>query len=253
MLSAKAEQFLIELRMYLIQRGKNENDIQEITEELEAHLIEAEQNGKNIDDIIGKSPKQYMKSIGESMPFDKKQTLTLVPLTILVILALMSYTSAIYGEFTLSKNNLLFGSIVVVLSLGIFAFFLFKAVPKLVKSPVWLIVLNIAVSLFVTGIWLVFYFWLKDQPDTTLFTATETQNYIIAAACFIIFIVFAIYTKSWIIIIMALCFSIAPIGNRFIPEEINKDPFFITIAGIVGTIITIAILVLLFKKANKAG
>lgn len=253
MLSPKAEQFLIELRMYLIQRGKNEKDIQEITDELEAHLIEAEQNGKNIDDIIGKSPKQYMKSIGESMPLDKKQMLTLVPLTILVIMATMSYSPALSGEFSLSKNMLFFGSIIVVLSLGIFSFFLFKAVPKLVKAPIWLIVLNIAVSLFVSGVWVAFYFWLKDQPDTTLFTATETQNYMIAAACYIIFIVFAIYTKSWLFIFMVFSFSIAPIGNRLIPEELNKDPLFIAIAGTITLLITIAILVLLFKKANKKG
>ncbi|HBI04638.1 MAG TPA: NADH dehydrogenase subunit [Paenibacillaceae bacterium] len=253
MLSQKAEQFLIELRMYLIQRGKKDQDIQEIIDELEAHLIEAEQNGKNIDDIIGKSPKQYMKSIGESLPFDKKQMFTLVPMSILLVLAILSYSPAIYGEFSLSKNMLFFGSIMVVLSFALFSVFLFKGAPKLVKSLVWLIVLNIAVSLFVAGVWVAFYFWLQDQPDTLLFTATETQNYMIVAACVIIFIAFSIYSKSWIIIFMALSFSIAPIGNRFIPEEINKDPFFITIAGILGSIITIVILVFLFKRANKAG
>lgn len=57
MLSMKSEQFLVELRMYLLQRGKKDEDINGIVEELEVHLIEAENKGKSVDTIIGKKPK----------------------------------------------------------------------------------------------------------------------------------------------------------------------------------------------------
>ena len=67
MVSKQAEQFLVELRMYLISKGKNDQEINEITEELEVHLMEAEAAGKDVSHIIGDSPKNYMKSIGESM------------------------------------------------------------------------------------------------------------------------------------------------------------------------------------------
>jgi hypothetical protein len=146
---------------------------------------------------------------------------------------------------------LISGSLITLLSCGIFVFFFFKGVPKLAKSPVWFIVVSIAVSMLVTGIWLVFYFWVKDQPDTVLFTATETQNYIIAIICFVLLILCAIYSKLWIIIIMTLIFSIAPLANRFIPGEINNDLYYITLSAAILLLITIGIVVYLLKKANK--
>jgi uncharacterized membrane-anchored protein len=45
MVPKKAEQFLVELRFYLMSKGKNDQEINEITEELEVHLMEAEAEG----------------------------------------------------------------------------------------------------------------------------------------------------------------------------------------------------------------
>lgn len=60
-----------------------------------------------------------------------------------------------------------------------------------------------------------------------------------------------IYTKSWIIIIIAITSSIAPISNRLIPPKYNNDPVFITITGIVIVLITITIFVFMYKSKNK--
>lgn len=101
------------------------------------------------------------------------------------------------------------------------------------------------------GGWVCFYLWLKDKPDTILFTATPIQNYVIAATCILIFIAASIYTKTWILLIMAFIMSVRPIANQIIPADINKDPFYITIVGIVSTILMVAILVFIYKRSKK--
>ena len=80
MLSKQADQFMIELRMYLMSKGKNDKEIIEVIDELNDHLLQAEAEGKSIKDITGESPRAYMKSIGQEMGFDARQFLSLAPL-----------------------------------------------------------------------------------------------------------------------------------------------------------------------------
>lgn len=81
MLSNKSEEFIIELRMYLMSKGKNDDEIKEVTQELEDHLQQAEAEGKSVEHITGESPREYMKSIGKEMGFDFRQIATLAPMT----------------------------------------------------------------------------------------------------------------------------------------------------------------------------
>ncbi|WP_361920389.1 hypothetical protein [Streptomyces sp. NPDC046876] len=76
-------------------------------------LDESEKNGKSVESIVGSDPKQYIKSIGKTLPTDKKELFVLIPSTILVILAYLCYVPAIEGNFRVSQNILLWGSIIV--------------------------------------------------------------------------------------------------------------------------------------------
>lgn len=69
--SKESRDFLDRLSVYLFASGKNENEIREITGELEDHLHEAEKKGKSVEDITGLTAKQYMDQIAKEMPFDK--------------------------------------------------------------------------------------------------------------------------------------------------------------------------------------
>ncbi|MGN1401989.1 MAG: NADH dehydrogenase subunit [Bacillus sp. (in: firmicutes)] len=253
MLSKKAERFLVELRLYLIRNGKSDREIDRITKELEAHLIEAEQNGKNIHKVIGKNPRQYMKSIGEEMPMDKKGLLTLIPMTILLILAFLSFSPALEGEFTLSKNILLYGSLMVVLSLLVYTLFLFKIVPQTFQKDAYLYTAFGLISAIVIGGWVLFLLWMKKQPDTILFTATSMENYLIAGVCVLIFIAFAIYAKSWFIVIIAALMAIGPVGEKLIPEQINHNPVYIVIAAILCAILLICFFYFMNKKLKSTN
>jgi len=252
MLSNKAEQFLIELRLYLIQNGKSDNDIQAIVEELEDHLIEAEKEGKSIESIIGENPKQYMKSIGQELPIDKSGLLVLIPASILVILAYMSFIPALEGTFRLSLNLVLWGSLLVIISLLLYAFALFKGVPKFFHSTKLLYIFIYSTSIIVSGGWVAFLFWMNSQPETPLFVATKSQNVIIALVCVLIFSLYAIYTKSWITIIVAFIISIGPVLGRVLPKEINEDPFYITLTIIVIVLISLLFGLYFYRKYRKS-
>lgn len=250
MLSAKSEQFLIELRMYLIQHGKKDEDINSIVNELESHLVESEKNGKSVESIVGKDPKQYMKSIGDSLPIDKSGLLVLIPSTILVILAYLCYVPAVEGNFRVSQNILVWGLVLVLLTLGVYAFVFFKGLPKLQKSAIKFGLLMVGVNVLVVGAWVGIYFWVNQKVDSNYFVATSEQSYMIAAFCILVFILYALYNKSWITIIVAAVMSIGPIGEKFIPQEVNQDPLYISIT-IIGLLIIAVMLIIYFIKKNR--
>jgi uncharacterized membrane-anchored protein len=251
MLSKKSEQFLIELRMHLISKGKNDNEINEITEELEDHLLQAEAEGKDVSSIVGESPKEYMKSIGESMKTDYRQLLGLVPLFLLLLAAYFSLGPAIEGKFSLTGGMLLIVSIGSIVGILIYGAFLFKVMPKYFQSK-WSYFLMIGTMILVTGLGVAVLLWYHAQDFQPVFTATPLQNNLILAACIVIFIAAAIYTKTWFTIIIPLFLSLGPIANRFIPEDVNEDPTLILYTIILLAVISaIAIFVLIRRKKKQ--
>ncbi|WP_369900087.1 NADH dehydrogenase subunit [Bacillus manliponensis] len=251
MLSVESEKFLLELRMYLTKYGKKDEDINEVVEELEGHLMEAEKRGKSVESIIGQSPKQYMKSIGEELPMDKRGLLVLIPSSILLLLAYVCYIPALTENFKISKNILLFGSPFIILVLVMYALTVFKGVPKVYPSPKHtFLLLGVASIISIIG-WLGFYYWLDSQVDTNYFVATTQQNYMIVALCIFIFIAYSFYTKSWITILVAFAMSIGPIAEKVIPKEINEDPFYIWLTVILCTVIGVVLAVYFFRKSKS--
>ncbi|MCM3738305.1 NADH dehydrogenase subunit [Bacillus cytotoxicus] len=251
MLSTKSEQFLIELRMYLLQRGKKDEDINEIVDELEIHLTEAEKRGQSVDHIIGESRKQHMKNIGKELPVDKKGLMQVIPAAILVIIAYMAFPPALRGQFKISQNILLFGSLPLFLAFSVFTITLLKGIPKVYPSTKKSLFLMLLANCIAIGGWLVFYFWIDGKMDTNYFVATPTQNYIIAGVCMLIFVLFALYTKSWITIFAVFTICIGPIAERIIPSEINKDPRYITATIIVCTVIAVFLAIYFYRKAKN--
>jgi len=163
----------------------------------------------------------------------------------------MCFAPAIRGQFKISQNILLFGSLPLFLTLSVFAITLFKGIPKVhpsTKSSIFLVMLANFIAI---GVWVGFYFWMNKQIDTDYFVATTLQNYSIVAVCILIFIMFALYTKSWITIFVAFSMYIGPILERVIPSEINKDPLYITVKIIGCVVMGICLGIYFYKKKKK--
>lgn len=250
MLSKESEQFLIELRMHLISKGKNDNEINEITEELEDHLLQAETEGKDVSSIVGESPKEYMKSIGESMKTDYRQLVGLVPLFIMLLAAYFSLGPAIEGNFSLTGGMILIVSIGSIVGILIYGAFLFKVMPKYFQSK-WSYILMFGTMILVTGLGVAVLLWYHAQDFQPVFTATPLQNNLILAACIVIFIGAAIYTKTWFTIIIPLFLSLGPIANRFIPEDVNEDPTLILYTVIFLAVFSAIVIFVLIRRKKK--
>ena len=76
--SKKSQEFTENLRLYLFSSGKNPDEIEDIVNQLEDHLFEAEKKGKPIEKIIGKSPKEYMKMVSNEMAIDYQTWFTYI-------------------------------------------------------------------------------------------------------------------------------------------------------------------------------
>lgn len=250
MISKESEQFLTELRFYLMSKGKNDEEIDDITEELKVHLMEAEADGKDVSHIIGESPKQYMKSIGESMRTDYRQMAALVPMMILLLASYLSIGPAIEGEFSLSKGMLWIAMLAGVIGAGVYSLMIFKVLPKLIHSK-WGYILVLGTSIAVTGLGVIVLLWYKKQGFETVFVATPFQNNVIVAICAAIFIAAAIYTKTWFTIVIPLFLSMGPITNRLIPQDVNENPAYIFYTVIVLLICAVAALTFFIVKRKK--
>lgn len=246
MLSKQANQFIIELKMYLMSKGKNDHEINSVIDELSDHLLQAEAAGKNIKDIIGDSPRAYMKSIGQEMGFDIREFLILTPMTALLFIAYVCFSPAILGEFSLSEIGV-FGAIFgIVLSLILYGFLLVRVLPKMFYSRWFYLIIGLA-YLLLTGFFVLVYLFDKEP----FFIATPLQNNLILLGCILIFIIWSLYSKIWSSIIISIFISIGPIAKRFIPENINEDPFYITLATIFSVLCLIVLFYFMFRNGKK--
>ncbi|KKK33642.1 hypothetical protein WQ57_23830 [Mesobacillus campisalis] len=251
MVSKQAEQFLTELRFYLISKGKNDQEINEITEELEVHLMEAEAEGKDVSHITGKSPKQYMKSIGESMQTDYRQMAGMVPMFILLLAAYFSLGPAIEGKFSISEGTIWLALITGAAGILIYGLLLLKVLPKFFHSK-WSYVLLVGTSMAVTGLFVALMLWYKTQGFELIYVASPAENNWIIVLCAAIFIGSAIYSKTWFTIVIPLFLSLGPIASTVIPEEVNNDPFYVTVTVLVfAAAAALAIAIFLLQRKKK--
>ncbi|WP_214481166.1 DUF1129 family protein [Bacillus sp. SM2101] len=152
-LSDKSKEFIDDLRLYLFSSGKNDSEIKEIAEELEVHLIEAEKHGKSIDQIVGGSPKEYMKNISNEMKTDYKLWAKYVPLIVISTLSLSILGDLFQGTLSYSLLQIV-GTILFSLMFagGVFITFRYTAsnqVSKLTEFLILLLPIIITLTFFV--------------------------------------------------------------------------------------------------------
>ncbi|WP_083954083.1 HAAS domain-containing protein [Virgibacillus siamensis] len=141
-LTDQSKKFIDDLRLYLFSSGKNNQEINEIAEELEDHLVDAELNGKSIQHIVGSSPQEYMTSISNEMTNDYKAWAKYVPL--IVMGAISSPVLGDVMEGTLSYSLLqIIGTTLysIIFMVGVFTTFRYVAKKQLSKAAEFLLLL----------------------------------------------------------------------------------------------------------------
>lgn len=201
-LSRESEHFLENLRVYLISSGKKEQEVQAITEELEDHLCEAEKNGKNIDDIIGKSPKEYMDQIASEMSFDLKGLIQYIPIIMFGAFAFILTGKAIRGVLEFSLVEVIGYPLICLLYLLatalIFKYVSSRALSKIKEGMIVGITGILPLGLFLLLL------YVNDLIHTPTLAFGIAGNIVALICAVVIFISVAVWSKSWTFMIIPL-------------------------------------------------
>lgn len=201
-LSKESEEFIADLRLYLMTAGKKDSEIKEIAEELQGHLEDAESRGKNLDTVTGGSPEAYMKNIRQEMATDFHGLVKMMPMFILLLIAYFITGSAIRGDLNFSILKLIAFPLITVASISAYIFtarrMAVKQWSKKKEFTIFFSIQLITMALLAAVLFADIFFF---EP---FYTPSRQVMWIIAAAGVLIFIISAIWSKTWITIIIPL-------------------------------------------------
>ncbi len=244
-LSKEAELFIENLHLYLLSSGKKEKEIKEIVEELSDHLQEAEANGKNISDVTGESPKEYMESLAREMQTDLKEWGKLLPH---VFISLIAYT--LIGKIILGENQISLlvgiGSIIICFFMLGMYIVLFRFIAARNISNKKTIGLVIPFQLLVTGLFFVLMLYGNNFGPVYMMDTLANQILFFIIP-FVYLCWFAWWSKSWVVFVPVLIYLPDLIARPLSISEEMKS----IISSIILMVIMMAYFIWIICKGKK--
>ncbi|MGY0693695.1 HAAS domain-containing protein [Virgibacillus sp. FSP13] len=202
-LSNKSKTFLENLRLYLFSSGKNSDEIDEIIEELEIHLTEAEENGKPIEKIIGKSPKEYMQMVSNEMVIDYRTWIGYICLIVFGSFSVTIYPDLMEGNLSYSVleivGHVVIGAIFIV---SVFTGFKYLSTTNQSIKKQGLILIAIVVHPMALFVGLIY---INRAVETPIIHFSNTGSLMIGVITALFIIGISFWAKTWILtIIVAL-------------------------------------------------
>jgi hypothetical protein len=199
-LSQKSRSFLENLRVYLFSSGKKSDEIEEIIEELESHLIEAEQHGKPIEKIIGKSPKAYMEMVSNELTIDFRTWFQYIVIIIFGAFSFTIFQDILAGTLSYSLLELI-GHIAIT---GIFTFLIFLVFKYIssnaLSNTIQMVILSL-IGLIPVGLFVGLHF-LNKSVETPVIEFGQTGSLIIVAITILFIFAISIWAKTGILIVI---------------------------------------------------
>ncbi|MCG3402352.1 hypothetical protein K0017_08505 [Staphylococcus massiliensis] len=228
-LSDKSEKFLRELRVELMYRGKKDETIFEIEDELRDHLYHAEQNGESVDNITGGSPKAYIDSISKEIPFDKS-LYKILGLAVIMVIMLTVLPELLDSTFVVTLGGIFFNTIFFLIGLAILLAFIKLFAIKFgeIKKRMYAYFLLVGAISF--GCHLLGAFLARKFPIMTVYKPSERASFIIGLCLLTIMVIFLVLTKQWIYLVL-IAIVTAPffITSVFIDGN-GKDTTFMVVS-----------------------
>ncbi|ERI10031.1 HAAS domain-containing protein [Aneurinibacillus aneurinilyticus] len=250
-LSKKSIDFLENLRAYLFSSRKNEKEIEGIIREVEDRLYEAEKNGENVDDIIRKASKEYMAQLTNEMSSDFEGLIKFIPIMILGAMSYILMGDAIRGEIEYSLLDLIGYPFIFLFSLFLtVALFKYATSNKIPKIKEWLIVGILGITPMILSLLL---FYLNSYYELSVIQVGVVGNVIAIVVSSLVFIGIAIWSKTWVTIILPIILFLPEILiNMTNLQESTKlilNSIFIPLC--VGSFFVIYVLILWKMEKNK--
>ncbi|PER17735.1 NADH-quinone oxidoreductase subunit E [Bacillus cereus] len=250
MLSSEARKFLLDMRLFLTAKSVKESDIENFLEDAELHLIEAESEGKSVEDIFGSSPKEYADELVKVMERDRQETWKQIGFTVMNIVSFWIIASILMVNHGMLQISLIqcigysFSFILVVMGPN---FLLRKMTFVTNFSKTWFSMwfLVMIAPMFLMGVIMV----LDVIYPTKMFIFTQMQSYLLAGGIFIITVVINMYFEGWFKnLYLIILLSIMLMFKTFTSEDLM--PMLFQIICLYGSLF-ILIFVEIMMKTNR--
>ncbi|WP_336849206.1 hypothetical protein [Staphylococcus nepalensis] len=205
MLSKKAEDFLLKLRIELLFRGKNEDEVNSIEEELRDHITLAEENNDNIEDLLNTPIKSYADKFAKNL--NMTQGLFKYILYFISFMFIMTAIPRMLDHsFQLTIALICY---FVLIFLGSFIFilcFVKKSIMRWGYSKITYAIIGISSSA-IFGLYLLSEYLLRNYPLYIIWSPNQTTNFTLGLILLLITMVtcFILKQKFYAGLILLLC------------------------------------------------
>ena len=252
MLSSEARKFLLNMRLFLTAKSVKESDIENFLEDAELHLIEAESEGKSVEDIFGSSPKEYADELVKVMERDRQETWKQIGFTVMNIVSFWIIASILI----VNNGGLLQMSLIQCVGYSL-------SLSLVVIGPNFLLRKMTFVTSF-TKTWFSMWFLVMIAPmflmgivtvldviyPTTMFIFTQMQSYILAGGIFIITVAINIYFDGWFKnLYLIIPLSIMLLFKTFTSEDLV--PMLFQIICLYGSLFILIFLEIMMKTNRR--
>lgn len=244
MVSKETRHILLELQLYLISKGKNQGEIDELMDELTAHAVEAEKDGKTGEDVFGGDPRGYADELAKELSGNHKDWVPFVSAFLIGSLFYMILADAISQNLS-------------------YSWFALIGYPLVLVANVIMIIVMFRASAFQTSSRVFLYFWmlgifqltamvtiklLDQKVGTPLLVLTSGQRWGVILIMLLCIVVFNAILKANVVSLIPLIFF----GPQLIFEWIGwTSPSVILLQSLLSIVILIGLIFIVLRRTNK--
>ncbi|PKI15170.1 hypothetical protein CW743_03530 [Staphylococcus shinii] len=236
MLSKRAEDFLLKLRIELLFRGKNEDEVNTIEEELRDHITIAEENNENIDALLNTPIKSYADKF--STHLNMTQGLFKYILYFISFMFIMTTIPRMLdNSFQLTIALICYFLFIFLGSFILILFFVKKLIMRWGDSKITYTIVGIS-SVAIFGIYILSEYLLRNYPLYIIWSPNQTTNFTLGLILLLLTMLtcFILKQKFYAGLILLLCIPNL-IGTLFTGGDFtNKN--YVIISSIIILIIT---------------
>lgn len=244
MVSKETRHILLELQLYLISKGKNQDEIDELMDELTAHAVEAEKDGKTGEDVFGGDPRGYADELAKELSGNHKDWVPFVSAFLIGSLFYMILADAISQNLS-------------------YSWFALIGYPLVLVANVIMIIVMFRASAFQTSSRVFLYFWmlgifqltamvtiklLDQKVGTPLLVLTSGQRWGVILLMLLCIVVFNAILKANVVSLIPIIFF----GPQLIFEWIGwTSPSVILLQSLLSIVILIGLIFIVLRRTNK--
>ncbi|MCR6472614.1 HAAS domain-containing protein [Bacillus safensis] len=244
MVSKETRHILLELQLYLISKGKNQDEIDELMDELTAHAVEAEKDGKTGEDVFGGDPRSYADELAKELSGNHKDWVPFVSAFLIGSLFYMILADAISQNLS-------------------YSWFALIGYPLVLVTNVIMIIVMFRASAFQTSSRVFLYFWmlgifqltamvtiklLDQKVGTPLLVLTSGQRWGVILLMLLCIVVLNAILKANVVSLIPLIFF----GPQLIFEWIGwTSPSVILLQSLLSIVILIGLIFIVLRRTNK--